>query len=72
MFPKNALVYRFTRKVDFLPEVLEQNLSEFAFHACTPNDMQTFGWSTALGVHGKMLTHTAEGAIFITDRKSVV
>lgn len=72
MWFKNALVYRFNRKIQFNPATMEEQLKEFAFVECGPQDKQRFGWVEPMGaVGGINMTHAANGNILLTAKLQV-
>lgn len=66
---KNLFTYRLTREIDLSPEHVEKQLAAFPFIPCGSQDIQKFGWTTALGKHGDMMTHISSDNILICARK---
>ncbi|WP_190319740.1 recombination-associated protein RdgC [Candidatus Enterovibrio altilux] len=69
MWFKNIFIYRLLHKTDLDSNNIEEKLSKFSFTPCGSQDMQKFGWTTALGKYGNMMTHVSDGNILICARK---
>lgn len=66
---KNLYIYRLTRDINLDPEHLESQLAAFRFVPCQSQELQKFGWTSALGKHGQMFTHVAGKHVLICARK---
>lgn len=64
--PKSIVVYRITRNVDF--NNIEEQLKEFLFKPCGPQDMARTGWICPLGEDHEEMSHQANGLILLTQR----
>ena len=65
LIPKNAMVYRFSRKSSFDIEALGEQLSCFAHKACGEQDLSKFGWIPPLGREATELFHYSQGWILL-------
>lgn len=66
---KNLQLYRLTKDINLVPDSIEVKLQEFKFSPCGSQDQVKFGWITALGKYGDMLTHEIGDHILICLRK---
>lgn len=64
---KNIHAYRFTRDIELPAELLEKQLSDFAFTPCGSQDMTKFGWCSAIG--GDAFLHSASGHYLLRAKR---
>lgn len=69
MWFKNAFFYQFTQDVEFNAEQIEEKLQDFSFQPCGKTDMQSIGWTPALGPKAASLTHSAGDFLLICLKK---
>ncbi|WAJ71419.1 recombination-associated protein RdgC [Catenovulum adriaticum] len=69
MWFKNAFFYQFTQDVEFNAEQIEEKLQEFSFQPCGKTDMQSIGWTPALGPKAATLTHNAGDFLLVCLKK---
>ncbi len=74
MWFKNLRLYQLTKNA--LPkdeELLENQLREQEFNECGSQDLQSIGWVSPLGKHGKMLNHQiAQCVVFCAKKQEKV
>lgn len=68
MFPKNLIIYRVNRDVQFNPDAMEKQLAEFALTPIGSQDKQKFGWVPALP-GGELFAHSSGGNILLRSCK---
>lgn len=68
MFPKNLIIYRVHRDVQFHPDVMEKQLAEFALTPIGSQDKQKFGWVSAFPC-GELFAHSSGGNILLRSCK---
>lgn len=69
MWFKNAFFYQFTQDLEFTAEEIESKLQEFSFKPCGKTDMQSIGWTPALGPAASSLTHSAGEYLLVCLKK---
>lgn len=68
MFPKNLIIYRVNRDVQFNTDVMEKQLAEYALTPIGSQDKQKFGWVPALP-GGELFAHSSGGNILLRSCK---
>lgn len=68
---KNVIAYRFNKPFTVDASTLESAMEEFKFTPCGSQDVSKYGFSNALGKHGKTLVHSAEGYHMVAVTKEV-
>lgn len=58
---KNLIAYRFNKPFAVDAAALESAMEEFKFTPCGSQDISKFGFTNALGKHGRTLVHSVEG-----------
>ena len=68
---KNVIAYRFNKPFTVDAAALESAMEDFKFTPCGSQDISKFGFTNALGKHGKTLVHSAEGYHMVAVTKEV-
>ncbi|MCU4674481.1 recombination-associated protein RdgC [Catenovulum sp. 2E275] len=69
MWFKNAFFYQFSQDLEFSAEQIEEKLQAFTFKPCGKTDMQSIGWTPALGEKSASLTHKSGDFLLVTLKK---
>ena len=69
MWFSNLICYRFKQDVEYQQETFEKALEQDKFRPCGGQDLSTFGWTNALGKHGKMLSHFSNNSILLCAKR---
>ncbi|PJE80035.1 Recombination-associated protein RdgC [invertebrate metagenome] len=69
MWFKNLIFYRFQQPFTTSQEELELLLQKKAFHKCGTQDIQSYGWVSPMGRHGKMLSLVSGDCLLLTAHK---
>jgi len=69
MWFSNAIIYKFKTDISYQQEAFEMALQQDMFRPCGAQDLSTFGWTKALGKHGKMLSHFSQKAILVCAKR---
>ncbi len=69
--PKNLMVYRVNRDIEWDEERLREQLNEFAFVPCRKQEKSKFGWTPPFGKHGTDILHKAGNWFIFMAKKEV-
>lgn len=69
MWFKNLRIYKLTKQIDISPDRLEEKLAEQAYKPCSNLEFSRYGWTSPLGKHSELYTHSCNGFTMICARK---
>jgi len=69
MWFKNLKIYRFTKDIELSDEELEDKLAASPFVPCGKTQPKSYGWTEAMGKHGKMFTHSSTGKVLFCAKQ---
>ncbi|WP_042142491.1 MULTISPECIES: recombination-associated protein RdgC [unclassified Pseudoalteromonas] len=69
MWFSNLICYKFKQDISYQQEEFEKALEQDIFRPCGSQDLSTFGWTKALGKHGKMLSHFSQKSILVCAKR---